>query len=78
MGQYTVCERLCDTLGRFQAAVGSIAASDDGGQGDGEKRDVGDGIEVFGGISVSNPETLLSRTLEAGVVAFALSPQGIN
>jgi len=69
---------LCDTLYRLQSAIRGIAASDHGSKRDGKKRNVGNGVEIFSGLSVSNPKALLPRTFESGVVALALGSQGVN
>lgn len=37
-----------------------------------------DGIEVFGGLAISDPKPLLPGGFEAGVVSFAFGTQGIN
>lgn len=39
---------------------------------------MGQGVEVCGAVAVTNPETFLSGGFEAGIVAFALSTQGID
>ena len=53
-------------------------ASDKSSQRNCQQRDVCNGIEVFGGVSVSDPQSFLRGSLEAGVVPLAFRSQSID
>ena len=52
--------------------------SDDSSQGNGQQRNVGDGIEVGGTFLAAHPKPFLSSGLETGVIAFAFGAQGVH
>ncbi len=50
----------------------------DGGKGHGQGGDVGQGIQIGGAVTVTNPKAFLPGSLKAGVVAFTFRTQGIG
>ena len=53
-------------------------ASDKSGDSNGQQRNVGNGIQVFGRMPVAYPKPLLGCSLESGIVPFAFRPERVN
>ena len=53
-------------------------ASDKRGDSNGQQRNVGNGIQVFGTMPVTYPKPFLSGSLESGIVPFAFRPECVN
>lgn len=52
--------------------------SDNGGERDGQQRNMSNGVEIFSGFAVFNPKPLLSGGFETGVVSLTFGTQSIN
>lgn len=52
--------------------------SDYGGDGNGQQRDVREGVEIFGRFSIANPKAFLPGGFESRVVAFTFSSERVD
>lgn len=51
---------------------------EDSGQGNSQSGNMGDRVEIGGASAIADPEVFLARSLETGIISFALSTKGIG
>lgn len=62
----------------FGTAVGVRGTGEDGGKSYGQRRNMGERIQVGGTSPITHPETFLSGGLKAGIVTLTLGAQGVG
>ena len=55
-----------------------IAPQSNSSEGDSQRRDVCDGVEIFGTISITHPKSLLSHGFKTRIISLAFGAQGVG